>query len=110
MVLGSSDHLMQSLKLDRSARVRYRSWSPLSSGCKIHVGLGTTTRRDIKYEGAAMFRVGALGVVRRAPPGRCDEQAREISSNERGTAGLPRRHPQAAQMLALRIVDVDAAP
>src|SRR5437868_942937 len=67
-------------------------------------------RRDLEHEGAAMIGIGAPRIVLHTLPSRRDEQAREVRSDESGTAGLPRRYAQAAQLFAVRTVDVDAAP
>src|SRR6267142_4217814 len=80
-----------------------------SLGCKFHVGFGPAMRRDVEHEGTAMIGVSAFRIVRHALPGRRDEQAREILPDKSGTARLLRRDAQAAQMIALRIVDIDAA-
>src|SRR6185503_2801830 len=82
---------------------------PPSTRCKFYVRFSATTRGDIEHEGAAMIGIGALRVVAHVLPGRRDEQTREIPPDESGAARLPRRNAQAAQMLALRAVDIDAS-
>ena len=56
-----------------------------------------------------MFGVGGARGLVHALPGRRYQQARQIGSDESRAARLPRRNPQAAQMLASRTIDIDAA-
>ena len=56
-----------------------------------------------------MVRVCTPRIGLHVLPGRCNKQARKILANKCGTARLPCRHAQAAQMFALRAVDIDAS-
>src|SRR6187399_3095779 len=56
-----------------------------------------------------MIGIGALRVIVHILPSSRYKQARKILPDESGAARLPRRDAQAAQMLALRAVDIDAA-
>src|SRR5882757_268309 len=99
---------MQFLKLNRLARSCAPRLPP-STRCKFYVWFGAATRGDVEHESAAMIGIGALRVIAHVLPGRGNEQTREILSDKGGTTRLPRRNAQDAQVLALRIVDVNAA-